>query len=262
MKYINTDKIEQWKMKKDNTFIVLDFDGTITDFNSADSWKACGEKLGKEFNNKMNDYYNYYAPIEIDYTISKSEKEKYMVEWYSKCMQLYEKHNLTKLKLEESVLESKIKFRKGAKDFLKKMNEWNIPVIILSAGIGNVIEIFLNNNELYLKNMYIVSNFIEFNENGEMKKFDGDMIHTMNKTMKNHLPKELENQIKQKEYGILIGDLISDKKMINKEVIDNVLTIGFLKEEKNLKIYNENFDIVLYEEDANFFNIDKLVSDK
>ena len=260
MKYINTDKINKLQLNKDNIFIILDFDRTITSFESVDSWDACGGLLGKEFKKDIEDYYNYYRPIEIDYNISDEEKEKRMIEWYSKCIDLYEKYKLTKQKLEESVNNAKIEFRDGAEEFLKRVNEYDIPVIILSAGIGNVIEIFLKKHNLYFDNMYIIGNFIKFDETGDMKPFNSNnMIHTLNKTMKNHLPEKYENIIKEKEYAILVGDLISDKEMVPENILEKVLTIGFLNEENNIDVYNKEFDIVLYKEDANFSNIEKIL---
>lgn len=259
MKYINTNKINELKITKENVFIVLDFDRTITSFESADSWDACGGLLGKEFQKDIDDYYEYYRPIEEDYSMDIRKKEKHMEDWYNKCINLYPKYNLTKSKLEESVTKGQMEFRDGVEEFLKNANKYDIPVIILSAGIGNVIEIFLKNHNLYFDNMYIIGNFLEFDENGVIKQFDSDMIHTLNKTMKNHLPKEFENRIKQKEYGILVGDLISDKKMVDENMLDKVITVGFLKDENNLDVYNKNFDIVLDKEDANFNNIEKII---
>lgn len=55
-----------------------------------------------------------------------------------------------------------------------------VPVIILSAGIGNAIETFLNNEKCYYDNIYIISNFIEFKED-KMQKFTASLIHSMNK---------------------------------------------------------------------------------
>ena len=51
-----------------------------------------------------------------------------------------------------------MKYRNGAKEFLKKMNEFNVPVIIISAGIGNVIEEFLKLENDYYENIKIISN--------------------------------------------------------------------------------------------------------
>lgn len=165
MKYINTDKLENLEINKQNVYIVIDFDKTITAANSADSWDASGCILGNNFKKDANELYEFYAPIELDYTLSFEEKEKYMIEWYGKCMDLYYQYKLTKDKLKQSVQSSDLIFRKGAKEFIKIAYAENIPIVILSAGIGNVIEQFLKDNDCYFDNMYIISNFIEFNKN-------------------------------------------------------------------------------------------------
>ena len=170
MKYINTDKLERLEINKQNVYIVIDFDKTITATNSADSWNASGCLLGNNFKKDMNELYKFYAPIELDYTLSFEEKEKYMIEWYEKCMDLYYKYKLTKDNLNQSIQSSDLIFRRGAKEFIKRAYTENIPIVILSAGIGNVIKQFLKDNDCYFDNMYIISNFIEFNEKRRNEK--------------------------------------------------------------------------------------------
>lgn len=101
-----------------------------------------------------------------------------MEEWYKSCMDLYEEYNLSVSKLEESVEKSRLVFRKGAKEFLNNAIKKDIPVIILSAGIGNVIEMFLKKNDCLGKNFEIISNFLQFDDLGNIKPFDGELIHT------------------------------------------------------------------------------------
>lgn len=113
---------------------------------------------------------------------------KYIEEWYQKSMDLLYQYQVTNTKLEEAVAKANIVFREGAKQFLQKMIVENIPVIILSAGIGNVIESFLKSQNCYGKNLYIISNFITF-QNDKMQKFKAKIIHSMNKTLEGKLPK-------------------------------------------------------------------------
>ena len=262
MKYINTNKLEKIKLNNKNLYIISDFDRTITSFESEDSWDACGGLLSNEFKEKLGQYYKYYGTIEINYNIDQETKEKYMIEWYEKCMNLYYEYGLTKEKLEKSIKESKLIFREGAKEFIEKTKENNIPLIILSAGIGNVIEEFLKINNCYFNNIYIISNFIKFDENGNMKKFEDNMIHSLNKTIEGHLSQKCKNEIKDRKSGILMGDLIDDKKMADKNNIDNIVTVGFLNNEENLELYNKNFDVVLTKNNANFEQIEKLLFKK
>ncbi len=264
MKYINTNKIEKIKLDKDNFYVAIDFDKTITATNSDDSWNASGNTLGKEFNKKSFDLYQKYAPIELNYHISFEEKKQAMEEWYYSCMNLYYEYHLTLTKLKESINKSNLIFRKGAKKFLKVMYENNIPVIILSAGIGNVIVEFLKNNNCYYENINIISNFIEFDETGNMKKYDKEIIHTLNKTMNGNINEDLAKKIISKQYRLLLGDFIEDKNMIPSSDWKNTITIGFLGKniEENLDIYNKNFDIVLTKENATFDELNELLECK
>lgn len=261
MKYLNKEKIEKIKLNKNNMYIVIDFDRTITSNESADSWDATGLELGEEFNKKLGDLYKKYRPVELDYTITFKEKNKAMEKWYHECMDLYYAYGLTKEKLEKSIQMSKIIFRKDAIKFLIDMANKDIPVIILSAGIGNVIEKVLRDNNCFFKNMFIISNFIKFDQNGNMEKFEDNIIHTLNKTMQNHLPEEIQKRIENLNFALLLGDMVEDKKMLDESKLENAILVGFLNDKikENLEVYKENFDIVLTCEDATFERVENLV---
>lgn len=265
MKYINTEKLEKVKISKDNYYVVLDFDKTITNKESLDSWMTLvdfeiyGEDCRKEWE-KLN---ASYAPIEFDYTIDNKTKEKYMIEWYEKSMDLLYQYQLTYSNLQKTLQKETLKFRKGAKEFLQSLYQQNIPVIMVSAGIGNVIEEFLKKYECYYNNIYIISNFIQFKDN-KMQKFATSIIHSMNKKMEGNLPEKLQNTINQKQYAILCGDLVEDIQMIKKEKLENTITIGFLnnKIEENLIFYRQNYDVVLTEEEASFQEVEKIIKER
>lgn len=261
MEYINTEKIEKIQLKSNNFYVAIDFDRTITSEKGADSWDAVGNKLGKDFYKKINELYKKYRPIEVDYKIPFEEKNRAMERWYHECMELYYEYHLTKEKLEKSIATSNLIFRKGAKEFFKNMNKNDIPVIILSAGIGNVIEQFLKENNCYFRNIFIISNFIEFDIYGKMKKFNKKIIHTLNKNMKGHLPNHWEEKLKERQYRLLLGDAIEDKKMVEEAKLSNTITVGFLNDniEENLEIYKKNFDILLTKEEATFDVVNKLL---
>lgn len=262
MIYINKNKLKNFDMNKDNTFLILDFDKTITTNENMDSWEAIINPniVGKEIGKEMDKLYGKYRPIEIDYNISKEEKLKHMKYWYSECMNLYYKYNLSKKQLQDSISNSDIKFRKGFKEILIKMHSYRIPVVILSAGIGNTIKQFLEeNNCLFNDTMYIISNFIEFDENGKVKKFDNNkFIYTINKKMNGHLPKEFFEKIKNRKYKMLIGDLVEDISMVNRNELDTTITIGILNKkmsDNDIKIYKDNFDVLIEDDD----NVEKFI---
>lgn len=261
MQYINEEKLLRINLNPTNFYVAIDFDKTITANDSTDSWDASGKLLGEEFKEKIYELYYKFAPIEQDYKISFEDKFKAMDEWYNGCMNLYCNYGLTQEKLEESINISNLIFRKGAQEFLYKMYINKIPVIILSAGIGNVIVQFLKNNNCYYDNIHIISNFFSFDENGKIKKFEGELIHTLNKTMDGKITPELAKETDGREYRLLLGDFIEDKKMIPSYEWKNTISIGFLskKVEENVKVYKQNFDIVLTQEDATFNVVEELI---
>lgn len=234
------------KMNKDNTCIFMDFDKTITTGESQDSWDASANSE-KRLSNGLEEYYKKYAPIESDYTMDIKEKENHMCEWYQQCMDLYYKYHMTESKLQEAIHNSRLILRKGAKSFLKQLHQNHVPVVIFSAGIGNVIENILQQEDCNYDNIKIISNFIKFDENGDMLTFSGTLIHTLNKNIDKLKNLNEKEQIEAREYRVAIGDLIEDTYMIGECPKDKTLKIGFLNKniQENLEVYKENFDIVL-----------------
>lgn len=261
MEYIITNKLKELQINEKNSYIITDFDRTLTSDESVDSWDASACKLGNKIKKEMSELYNIYRPIELDYKIPKEEKEIEMKKWYSECMKLYYRYGLSKEKLELSIKESKLIFRKGAKEFLQMCISKGIPIIILSAGIGNVIEQFLKQNNCYSSNIYIISNFIEFDDMGKMKRFeDSKIIHTLNKNINNQIPENFKCKLKNRKYKILFGDLVEDENMIRSKEWNRTLKIAFITEniKQNEKIYKDHFDILLTEKDATFEFMEKL----
>lgn len=248
MIYINNEeKVNTIKLQKNNFYIVADFDKTLTEGSSNSTWgvTANSNAVGEEYTRKRTELYNHYRPIEIDMSLSEEERSKEMSNWWKAHINLFYEFGLKEESIKKSIKEGGLKYREGAKEFLNKMKVLGVPVIIISAGIGNVIEEFLKNENDYYDNIKIVSNFIAF-ENGLIKEITGGTIHSLNKNIV-RLDDESKENLKNRENILLLGDGVGDLKMVSKENIQNTITIGFLDEkiEENLKVYNENFDIVL-----------------
>lgn len=260
MIYINNDKIKNINFTANNFYVVIDFDRTLTSSNSLNSWSVLenSELFSKDFVNDTHQLTEQYYPYELDYSLDFKTKEKYIEKWYYQNMNLFYKYGLTHEILLNCLKQSKLEFRDGGKEFLEFLNKNKIPVIILSAGIGNIIEEFLKMNNCYFDNIYIISNFIKF-QNNLMLKFSDNMIHSLNKKIQN-LPIEFEKNLSKKDYILLLGDLIEDIYMVKKEDLNKTLTIGFLetKIEENLASYNKNFDVV-FTENSSFNDVKNLI---
>ena len=58
--------------------------------------------------------------------------------------------------------------REGYENFFGKLQQHGIPVFIVSAGIGDVLEEVIRQAGVYHSNVKVVSNFMDFDENVRM----------------------------------------------------------------------------------------------
>lgn len=243
MIYINNEeKVNNLKIK--NFYVITDFDRTLTTKESEPSMGIVPKYLGGECLKERTKIFEHYRPLELDYTIKEQEKQRIMKEWANKSFTLLSEY-ITQDIIDKALENSNIHFRKGAKDFLIKMNNMNIPVIIMSSGVGNILKAFLEKEGCLFDNIEIVSNFFEFEE--EKAHIDLHSIMATSNKEYNKIPENIRNQIEEKETALLFGDLIEDIKMANKEKLLNTISFGFLDAniEDNLERFNKNFDVVL-----------------
>lgn len=77
-------------------------------------------------------------------------------------------------------------FRDGSTEAFNKLSRNKIPIIVLSAGIGDVVELILIHENLFTDNVSVVSNFLKMStdKNGlsKIEGFRGNkLIHVFNK---------------------------------------------------------------------------------
>lgn len=246
MIYINNkEKINNF-IETDSYYVITDFDATLTTGKSSSSMGIIPQYLGGECLEQRKEIFNYYRPLELDYTIEAKKKQEIMKEWARKSFTLLSKYTTNEV-VEKSLENPNMWLREGVKEFLKDMNNKNIPVIVMSSGMGNIVKAFLEKEDCMFANIKIVSNFFEFKDGKTYIDLDNIMA-TSNKEYK-RIPEQIREVIETKNKALLFGDLIEDIKMVDKEKILDTLTIGFLDNnvEQNLEKYNNNFDIVLTE---------------
>lgn len=248
--------INKLKDIKDNFYIVIDFDQTITSKTSANSWSAVIDSIyiNKEHRLENQRLYEIYKPIETNDTLDIKYRIDKMDEWYSLILNQFYKYEYNRDIIEKAVKESKLKLRDGAKNFFENTYKNNIPVIIVSAGIQNTIEECLKLNNIYYSNIKIVSNKIDFKN-----KSNSTYVHALSKN-KQTWKKDIIDNITTKKYAILIGDVIADTNMLPDNIKNDKITIAFLDNniEESLELYNKYFDIVLID-NTSFKEIETLL---
>ncbi|XP_005929556.1 cytosolic 5'-nucleotidase 3 isoform X1 [Haplochromis burtoni] len=240
--------------------IITDFDMTLSKFsvngkrcptchNIIDNCKLVTE----ECRSKLLALKNKYYPIEIDPQLSMEEKYPFMVEWYFNSHRLLVEQRLERDKLPEVVRESEVALRDGFEQFFDRLHQHNVPVFIFSAGLGDVLEEIMRQAGVYHPNVKVVSNFMDFDENGILKGFKGELIHVYNKHDGALRSSEYFKQIKEYSNIILLGDSLGDLSMADGVTnAENILKIGFLndKVEERLDKYLDSYDIVLVKDET------------
>ncbi|XP_040821054.1 cytosolic 5'-nucleotidase 3A isoform X5 [Ochotona curzoniae] len=172
---------------------------------------------------------------------------------YTKSHGLLVEQGIPRDKLREIVAESDVMLKEGYQNFFDKLKQHKIPVFIFSAGIGDVLEEVIRQAGVYHPNVKVVSNFMDFDENGVLKGFKGELIHVFNKhdgALKNT---EYFNQLKDNSNIILLGDSQGDLRMADGVAnVENILKIGYLNDrvDELLEKYMDSYDIVLVKEES------------
>lgn len=235
----------------DSLYIVTDFDRTITNGNSKTSWSilASSDLVPKSYIADRQKLYDFYRPIEISNTVDYSYKIHMTKEWFQKHIELFVKYKISKDIFDEAGTNLRImEFRPYAKEFIELLHKNNVPLIIISAGIGNFIESFLEHNNCYYNNIYISSNKIIFKDKIAVG-VDKNIIHSFNKNEVS-LPNNILEKIKNRNNVLLLGDQVSDLKMVDKSKHKSVITVGFLTPDSPKDEIITNFDIICEETDT------------
>lgn len=244
-------KFEQKKLDELNSvdesdiYILTDFDDTVTKDNNFSSWTSVflNPKTNQEFIEVCSGIYKKYHKFEVDSSLSYKEKRKIMDEWYKVNVQTVVDFKVTREIIESAASSMKrAQMRSGAKKFFKTMHEKGIPVLIISAGVGNVIELFLREMGCLYDNVHIYSNFFEYKDDVVIGVKDNAVVHPLNKQDVITDP-IVWNEIKKRHNAILIGNSVNDIKMILNDK-HNVFKIGFISGDEDMKECIEKYDIV------------------
>ncbi|CAG8434931.1 8601_t:CDS:2 [Scutellospora calospora] len=195
---------------------------------------------------------NLQVVCELDKTLTREEKTPFMVEWWEKAHELLINQHINKNDIKDMVAETPVEMRPGLDVLIEKCKNNNIPFLIFSAGIANVIEqVLIAKNLNHPDNMHIVSNQMGFNpETGICDHFEEPLIHIFNKSEIMIKKSPYYATIKNRGNVILLGDSVGDIHMADGIQHETCLTIGFLNHEVEhfINIYLETFDIVVVDD--------------
>lgn len=259
-------KIATIQSSLDQTCIVTDFDGTLTQYfdhngksrPSIISLLYNEWMLEEDYTQQAQAMQKHYIVIEHDASLSFEIRQAAMEEWWTKHKELLMQKWLNYKHLEHITTMNRIVMRPGTDTLLQKSHELNIPVVIFSAsGIGvDSIQLLLKHWNVLLPNISIVSNKLYRWETGEMIWYSKPVIHSLNKTeavlRENAEYKELYQTLQTKHNIIVIWDGIGDTNMVERHDDRTVLTVGLCndKVEERISHYEKIFDMVITHDDG------------
>ena len=172
-----------------------------------------------------------------------------MIEWWNKSFELCVESGITKEDLKEIVQNSTVHLKKDCDWFFYTLERCNIPFLVFSAGLGDIIQEWIIQQLGSFKNMKIISNFMKFdNKTNQISGFNENIIHIFNKNEGAINDKEYEEFIENRCNLILLGDSVGDVDMsVGFNNLKSILKIGFLNEHEDdlLSKYMDIYDIVL-----------------
>ena len=239
-------------------YCVSDFDATMTTPEGLSSWCVLERShfTSEAYRARTRELFNTYYPCEIDPALSHAQRVGKMVEWWGLAQAA-----LVAEKLPEGIfarmvtaVEDKITFRSRCATLLRLCEAADVPFLVFSAGIANVIEDVLQRKGLLSANMHVISNVVGFKDGlaAEFTNADGP-IHVFNKHDGLVRGTAFEQHVTSRRNVLLLGDSLGDVTMSNDAQHDAgaVLRVGYLntgvgkKVENHLKAYAEAFDVVL-----------------
>ena len=161
------------KLRPQSTHFVADFDMTLTAYTNPqtkqrsmsshgalENWSG----LSQEVKSKMRELYLKYYPLEISREISDDVKRKAMEEWWEGAHDCIVDTKISRSDIQQIVQQAAFVYRPRLHDFISALQEQGIPLLVFSAGLGDVIEEVLKSQGI--ANVEIVSNKMRFGSDG------------------------------------------------------------------------------------------------
>lgn len=198
---------------KEALHILLDFDRTVTmgqpGADDATTWQVLYQHLPKEGQEEYKKYYATYRPLELSGDMTEEDSKT----WTSAILDLFVTHRVNLALVEENFL-SVVMLRPGMKELFELCANNQIPIVVLSAGIRNVIDILLAAHSI--QSTVTLSTELDVDKHDTITGWDkASLVHVFNKRESGHA---VLGQIRtQRPYCLLVGDSLLDATMIDNQ---------------------------------------------
>ncbi|KAG1707825.1 hypothetical protein DVH05_024476 [Phytophthora capsici] len=287
------------KMKKfkqdgaDQLLVIADFDRTLTPYykqksdpkapleqeSSSHGLLMTSSVLNPRVCAGEQELFAKFYPVEMSPTLSEREKLPFMEQWWNSAHTLLIEYKLTKEQVNQAVALGSLTFRQGFHPLFKLLHDHQVPTLVFSAGLYDVIHAALeqefeaeskrkgdaakktNDRVFTPSNVHVVSNMMRFDEKGVIEGFNGKLIHSLNKTAQVLLDSPLWKDSKLKRQNVLLlGDSRGDVRMCEGLDAEEIIRVGFLNVhvDEASEEYLELYDVV-FTHDASLVPVQMLV---
>ncbi|HLZ14784.1 MAG TPA: HAD-IB family phosphatase [Candidatus Saccharimonadales bacterium] len=190
--------------------IVFDFDRTLTVNHSGSNddvttWSILQRHLPPAGHAVYQQLYEHYRALEL----ARSLTREHAATWTMRILDLFAAHNLDLVAVERDFL-SKATIRPGTKELFELCRHADIPTVIISAGIRQIIELWTR--AFGLNPTIILASSLQLDDNQRTIGWDkGSLIHIMNKNEADH--PDLTRLRSERPHTLLIGDGLKDAEM-------------------------------------------------
>lgn len=206
-----THKIERFRQAGPRQLqVVFDFDRTLTvsrpgATDEVTTWHILNDHLPPAGRDRYQELFQHYRALEI----SGEMHNEHAVRWWSSILDLFVAYNIDMSEVAQDFL-SKASIRPGTKELFDLCAAHNIPTVILSAGIKDVIELWAQAYKI--KPSVILSTALITNAKQQVVGWDKQtLVHVLNKKEIGH--PELTRIRIERRNTILVGDSLADADM-------------------------------------------------
>jgi len=277
---VNQDKLDDLKnsiTSLNQLQIIADFDFTLTKKvwmkPNDEDWSKYGSGssfagaeiepvMNAEQIERQNAIRAKYEPIEADANSDNETRAKACDIWWIDSFNIIATSNFTRESLSLAIKNQKsIRMKEGFKSFYEKFSKLVAQkhMLILSAGIKNVISEVFHQNDIEFPNELIFSNEIDFETR---KIINQDMMITSWNKNSSIIPKEF--LLESVKFFLIIGDNIEDHKMMDESHLfdassQRIFRIGLVNIENlnddvatkaTLNKFADKFDLILINDET------------
>lgn len=209
-------KLERFRAAgPDKLHVVLDFDHTLTagmiPGQNVGTFQILHEVLPEAVKPIHDAQYNKYRPIEAAHELTEEMSKK----WYTEALNLLSTSGINMLVAKDAMLRT-IKARQGSHELFAASHESQVPVVVLSAGVKQMIQLVMDKYKLD-PDLVLATEFTVRPDDLVDGWKPKTLIHTMNKHERSHA--QLAGLKEERPNVIVVGDELADAGMVSGDAL-------------------------------------------